>query len=938
MHPFKSFFVLSICLGSSFLAAGQEKKSLSHEVYDSWKSINHPIMSRDGNWVSYEINAEKKDGYLYLYDWENDTRDSVARGAKAAFSFDGQFLVYSIRPHKDSTRQAKLAKKKDSELPKDSLGVWVTASRKITKIPELTSVKVPTKGGHWLAYLTETKEPSDSTELDRKDKSSSEKKKKDASKTRTLVLWNPVEELKQEIEQVESYQISENGKWIGWMRTSGDSTDSVAVELFDTEQQSRQVLFEGAGRAKRLVFDQAETQASFILTQDTSKTKVYSLWYWRSGATAAEEVVHMGSTAMLEDWAVSEHGKTGFSENGERLYFGTAPMPLPESEDSVLENEQPKLDVWNWQDPRLQPQQSVELKKDEKKTYRAVWHVATQKMVQLANEQIPRVDSLMKGNANIAMGIDNQAYLKQRSWEWPAYRDVYAVNVESGEAQKVLEQVQYANRLSPGGNYVYWYDPIGQDWYTNTNDGNNKRNLTASLEVELFNIFHNTPMEAYSYPLVGWTEGDAHMLISDHYDLWKLDPSGKEKPQNLTKGFGRKNKIRFRYQRLNTESPFVEPESILLLGMQEVTKEMGVYTVNLTGKKKPELLMNSAHAYRSFVKAKEADKIMWRRETFSDYPELYVSDRSFKEIRQISHTNPQQKDYWWGNVKMVNWTSYDGSELAGRLYTPENLDPGKKYPMIVYFYERSSDGIHRYSMPSPSRSIVYPSIYASNGYVIFIPDIVYKTGQPGLDAYNAVMSGTDHVLQEYTFLDSTRMGLQGHSWGGYQIAHIVTQTNRYAAAMAGAPVSNMTSAYGGIRWSTGLSRMFQYEETQSRLGTTLWEDPERYLKNSPLFYVPQIETPVLMMHNDKDGAVPWYQGIEFFVALRRLAKPVWMLVYNGEGHNLRGWANRKDLSIRMMQYFDHFLKKRPMPVWMSKGIPTIDKGKKLGYELEEADN
>ena len=250
----------------------------------------------------------------------------------------------------------------------------------------------------------------------------------------------------------------------------------------------------------------------------------------------------------------------------------------------------------------------------------------------------------------------------------------------------------------------------------------------------------------------------------------------------------------------------------------------------------------------------------------------------------------------------------DGKKLEGLLYKPEDYDPAKKYPMLIYYYEKRSDGLNRYSMPAPSRSTVYPSYYVSNDYLFFIPNIEYETGQPGPDAYNSVVSGAKHLIETESGVDADRIGLQGQSWGGYQTAYIITQTNMFTAAMAGAPVSNMTSAYGGIRWGSGFSRMFQYERTQSRLGTTLWEDMDRYIKNSPLFFAPNVETPVLMMHNDADGAVPWYQGIEFFMALRRLRKPSWLLVYNDEAHNLTRWANREDLSIRMQQFFDHYLK------------------------------
>jgi dipeptidyl aminopeptidase/acylaminoacyl peptidase len=271
--------------------------------------------------------------------------------------------------------------------------------------------------------------------------------------------------------------------------------------------------------------------------------------------------------------------------------------------------------------------------------------------------------------------------------------------------------------------------------------------------------------------------------------------------------------------------------------------------------------------------------------------------------------------------------------MEGLLYTPEILEQGKKYPMLVYFYERMSSGLHRHYIPAPSRSTINFTWCVSNGYVVFVPDIKYKEGYPGESAFNCVVSGTKAMLNQFGFIDSSHLGIQGQSWGGYQVAYIVTRTNMYTAAMAGAPVSNMTSAYGGIRWGTGMSRMWQYEESQSRIGGTLWEKTELYLENSPLFCVPEIQTPLLIMHNDNDGAVPWYQGIELFSALRRLNKPAWMLVYNSEEHNLEKWPNRIDLSIRMMQFFDHYLKEAPEPEWMSKGIPALKKGIVDGYKI-----
>jgi dipeptidyl aminopeptidase/acylaminoacyl peptidase len=305
----------------------------------------------------------------------------------------------------------------------------------------------------------------------------------------------------------------------------------------------------------------------------------------------------------------------------------------------------------------------------------------------------------------------------------------------------------------------------------------------------------------------------------------------------------------------------------------------------------------------------------------------------FKNDVKISNANPQQSKYLWGSVELVEWTSPDNEKLQGLLYKPENFDPTKKYPMLVYFYERSSDGLNRYISPAPSRSTINRTYCVSNGYLIFVPDIPYKVGYPGQSAMDAVMSGTLAMVEKYPFIDKDNIGLNGQSWGGYQIAYMVTQTSFFKCAFSGAPVSNMTSAYGGIRWASGMSRMFQYEHTQSRIGGTLWEKPIQYIENSPIFFVPKIKTPLLIMHNDADGAVPWYQGIEFFVALRRLNKPAWLLSYNNESHNLRRRADQKDLTIRMMQFYAHYLKGEPAPLWMVEGLPAIDKGKKDNYEL-----
>ena len=337
--------------------------------------------------------------------------------------------------------------------------------------------------------------------------------------------------------------------------------------------------------------------------------------------------------------------------------------------------------------------------------------------------------------------------------------------------------------------------------------------------------------------------------------------------------------------------------------------------------------------FSNLVKAKDADEYIFDKNSFVESPNIYVTS-DFKSETKLSNTNPQQQNYNWGTTELVKWTTPKGHSSEGILYKPENFDASKKYPMIVYFYEKLSENLYSYQAPAPTPSRLNIPFFVSNGYLVFVPDISYENGHPGASAVDYVNSGVE-MLKKNSWVDGSKIGIQGQSWGGYQVAYLITKTNMYAAAWAGAPVVNMTSAYGGIRWASGMNRQFQYEKTQSRIGATLWEKPELYIENSPLFSLPKVTTPVVIMANDGDGAVPWYQGIEMFTDLRRLGKKVWLLNYNGEEHNLVQRQNRKDIQIREQQFFDYYLKGEKPPVWMVGGIPATEKGRTWGFELTD---
>jgi dipeptidyl aminopeptidase/acylaminoacyl peptidase len=422
------------------------------------------------------------------------------------------------------------------------------------------------------------------------------------------------------------------------------------------------------------------------------------------------------------------------------------------------------------------------------------------------------------------------------------------------------------------------------------------------------------------------------VLIYDRYDVWAVDPMAANAPRAITEGRGRADSLQFRYVDLNWEEDAIDPEAPLLLsGFNLATKSDGYYRDRVDGNQPPSELIAMDRNFYGVRKADDADRLVYRRESFQEFPDLWVSDLQLDDARKITDVNPQQSDYRWGTAELMEWTSLDGKRLQGILYKPEDFDPSQQYPMMVYFYERSSDDLYEHHVPAAGRSVINFSFYASRGYVIFVPDIPYKIGYPGESAMNAVMPGVTQLMDE-GYIDRDNIGVQGHSWGGYQIAYMVTRTNLFAAAEAGAPVSNMISAYGGIRWGSGMSRMFQYEDTQSRIGGSLWEKPLRYIENSPIFWADKIETPLLMMHNDQDTAVPWEQGIELFVALRRLGKPAWLINYNAEPHWPTTLANMRDWTRRMQQFFDYYLQDAPAPVWLDEGVPAVEKGRTLGLE------
>jgi dipeptidyl aminopeptidase/acylaminoacyl peptidase len=430
-----------------------------------------------------------------------------------------------------------------------------------------------------------------------------------------------------------------------------------------------------------------------------------------------------------------------------------------------------------------------------------------------------------------------------------------------------------------------------------------------------------------AYGTAGWTADDRSVLLYDEFDIWEVKPDGTG-ARNVTGGAGRKANVSFRYRAMDPEERVVPPNRPLLLAATDNgTRATGFYRLaNLATTAAPEKVVMLDKAFGAVNKAKNADTVVFTLSRYEEFPDIWTSDLTFKDMKKVSNVGAQKDAYVWGTSELIEYINADGRKLRGILTKPENFDPSKKYPLMVYIYEELTQGLHSFSNPGVGHSINIPR-YVSNGYVVLRPDIVYETGYPGEAAEKCVIPAVNTIVN-MGFIDPKRIGIQGHSWGGYQITHLITRTNLFAAVEGGASVSNMISAYGGIRWDSGMSRAFQYEKTQSRIGAPPWDAPLQFIENSPIFWVKKIETPYLTIHNDEDGAVPWEQGIEFISALRRLGKEGYMFNYNGERHGLRNRDNMKHFTVHMDEFFDHYLLGKPRPEWMDKGVPYLERGKR----------
>jgi len=719
-----------------------------------------------------------------------------------------------------------------------------------------------------------------------------------------------------------------------------DSVDAVGVLRGKIDTVSRDTLFsivsftafDASGPTKKTVFDPSQ-HPDFPAAMKIASTRAPRF-------SADVQTVFFGIRAVNKlpagRGAVATTGSSAVIQPGAPGAGGSLNQPPVASADS-----NPSLVLWHWKDSRPQPQQIVQEASDRAFNYLTEYRYGDNKVIQLVTDDLRNV--VVSTNDKFAYGIDAREYEQPAVTTGRTYNDIYSVDLKTGSRKLVLKK-QPGNsvlRLSPDGNRgLYW----GTDasWWTLDMVTGEKKNLTKTVATSFSDTEddHNN-LYAPSAGFVGWAKDGSSVLLSDLWDVWKVPVDGSA-AVNLT-GDGRKNQVRYRQIYSFGQVPvgggrggrgggpggaidLAKPLYISTYG--EWTKKEGVSRIEPD--RAGAATIFSEPARFNVQKARDAETYVMTRQTFTEFPNYWLSGSDLKPTRQLTDANPQMKDLAWSSgSRLINYTSDKGDKLQGAMYLPANFDPSKKYPMLVMIYEKVSQHLNSFVSPSETRA-PDAALFTNAGYVVYEPDIVYKVNDPGMSAVWCVVPAVKAALAA-GFVDPKRVGLWGHSWGGYQTSFLVTQTNIFSAAIAGAPLTNMVSMYGSIYWNSGSTDASIFESSQGRFKGNFIENFDAYIRNSPVFFADKVKTPLIILQNDKDGAVDFNQGVTYFNTLVNLKKDVIFLEYVGENHGLAKPANQKDYAARMKEYFDFHLNGAPESDWIKNGVARL----KMDEHLQE---
>ncbi|WP_422353981.1 prolyl oligopeptidase family serine peptidase [Roseivirga pacifica] len=894
----KQFFTLLLallCIGQ--LARGQEKKPLTLADYGQWNSIRNTAISPNGEWMTYSYVPNDGDSKLYVRKIDGDTVSSAVNGKRVSFSDDNLWVAYlTDLPEKEAEKLKKQGKPATSTFELYNLN-----AKSVQQIENVKTFGFSNASN----YVAIHKNAADK----KAEHEGSDLIIKDLKGNNTLNIGN-----------VSSFAFNETGSLFAYL-VDADGKAGNGLFVVDLNGLRTFPVHAGDYTYSQLAWNEAGDGLAVLFgTKPEGKVQRENTLAWAnglaSGMSATPSLKTFSSTngnGFPENHVISEYSSLSWNDAGSQIFFG-----IKEQDDEVKKEDELKanVDVWHWKDDEVQSRQIVMAGRDRRATFTSVLNLESGKFVQLQTEDMSFVRTSDKSKWAVAsVDKDYRAIRNQPS----GYADLYAINTTSGAKQLIAKNVYHDLGVDPMGRYAaYTKDTQVQLYHF---DSGKTTNINANSDVDFENLEFDYPVERPVYGIAGWSKDGNWVFMNHKYDIYAFSLNSNE-VINLTQGMGNENEIRFRLTRLDPETDTYDTSKPLLMSVYgEWTKQSGYYEVTVG--KKPKVLHFIDKMVGRPTKAKDANVIMYTEQTFEEFPDLWVASTDFKKPKKITNANPQQEEYKWGRRVLVDYTDKRGHKLQATLALPADYEEGKKYPMVIYFYEKMSQRHHQYSMPTYDDR-PHMSTYASNGYLVLMPDIVYDMGKPGSSALDDVTSAAKAVI-ELGYADPQRIGLQGHSWGGYESSFILTQTDMFACVVTGAPLTNLISMYNVAYKRSGNLNGPIIEWSQGRMGVSPWNDMELYRSQSPIHHAEKINTPFLILHGTADGAVDWNQGLEYYQTARRLGKEVILLSYPDEPHHLTKEANQKDFQIRMKQYFDHYLMDADAPVWLSNGVSNLDK-------------
>jgi dipeptidyl aminopeptidase/acylaminoacyl peptidase len=863
-----------------------QKAPLSINDLGKSHSVENAKISNDGKYVIYTYRQEEKRGVV-IKSKEGTYEKWIGNATThdALITENSQFVIIKA---------------------KDSLYIVRISKNEVQAIAGISAYKVPEEGSdEWLAYQLKDKE-------------------------KTLVVRNLITGNQSQYPFISEFEFSSNGNELLMKKEIDKNNCSLQQLILNSNKLT--TIWHGA-RADNFCMDNVSGRLAFIGV-DSNNGFQNAVWYFSQEMDSAEELVNNRTKDIQSELYIC-NDQVRFNKNATKLFFYLEPAILPKPKPRYV-----SVDVWGYQDAKLQMQQLNESRSKEKTIY--VFNLKTKKLTNLGSSNNEIISPEQTRGEYLLMQKRNAGDANESQWNYDSFLSLYLLNTDNGSEKLIRENMQSQScfpSFSPDENFVVYFDSKARSFFSFEVATGIVRNLTGEISWP-FNSFGGgrDVKEAYSIPFSKgvWLEDGKRILFYDQYDIWQVDPSGRQKPINITNGFGRRNKIVFRL--LDEKNNLKNSTRVMVTAFNETDKQTGFYSIRIGKTENPHIIeMGTTITFSPNIqtdqlrpiKAKYANVYLVSRKSFDSQLNYYVTS-DFKSYKAISNVPSQSDSFNWAKPELIEWQTFDGSQSQGILYKPSNFDSTKKYPIIFHYYESKSEKLNDFLSADLSYGDINIPYFVSNGYLVFTPDIHFAIGKTGESIYNSVESAANY-LAKFPFIDSTRMGIQGFSFGGYETYYLVTHSNRFAAAVAADGPNDLISFYGSMcrygyvtNWS---------ENGQGRLGATPWEDISTYINNSPVFFADKVKTPLLMMHNKNDYYGIYQQGLEFFTAMRRLGKKAWMLQYDNGSHGLDFKQDMTDFTIRMTQFFDHYLKDSACPRWMLYGIPAKDKGIDDGLQL-----